>query len=131
MTLRALAVLAAVAVAGCGGNDSEETVQAEKPERQTTGQKESNPEKLVGTRTRENVLRTLGLRKRGDVYDFDFPACTAVAVATTRDEVKKLEDAVKNEGEIIKNESGSAAVQLAEVRYFCAIHAKQELEGIP
>jgi hypothetical protein len=136
MRLKALALLAAVAVAGCGGDGSEETDQAQQqPEQttkqQTTKQQTTDPEKLVGARSRENVLRTLGLTKRGDAYDFGFPGCSALAVAITKDEVKKLEGTVDNAQEIVKNESGSAAVQLAVVRYFCAIHAANQLKGIP
>src|SRR5687767_12571009 len=91
MRLKALALLAAVAVAGCGGDGSEETDQAQQQPEQTTKQQTTDPEKLVGARSRENVLRTLGLTKRGDAYDFGFPGCSALAVAITKDEVKKLE----------------------------------------
>jgi hypothetical protein len=129
MRLKALAVLAVVAVAGCGGSDSEETDQAQQTGQQTT--QTTRPDKLEGARTRENVLRTLGLTKEGDTYDFGFPGCSVVAVATTKDEVEKLEDEVDKPEQLVKNESGSAAVQLAEVKYFCAIHAATELKRIP
>jgi hypothetical protein len=128
MTVRAVAELAAVAAAGCGGDDSEGTQQAQ---RGTTEQQTTRPEKLEGARTRENVVRTLGLTKEGDVYNFEFPGCSVVAVATTKEEVKKLEGEVDKPEQLVKNESGSAAVQLAEVKYFCAIHAATELKRIP
>jgi outer membrane protein assembly factor BamE (lipoprotein component of BamABCDE complex) len=128
LRLRAVAVLAAVAAAGCGGDDSEGTQQAQQG---TTEQQATRPEKLEGARTRENVLRTLGLTKKGDAYDFGFPGCSVVAVAITKDEVKKLEGEVNKQEQLVKNESGSAAVQLAEVKYFCSIHAATELRRIP
>jgi hypothetical protein len=131
MRLKALAVLAAVAVAGCGGDDSEETDQAQQQPEQTTKQKTTEPEKLVGKRTRENVLRTLGLTKSGENYVFPGAGCQVVEVAIDKKAVKKLEDSVDDPQTIIKNGSGSAAVQLTEVKYFCAIQAANRLNRIP
>jgi hypothetical protein len=131
MRLKALAVLAAVALAGCGGDDSEETDQAQQQPEQTTKQKTTEPEKLVGKRTRENVLRTLGLTKSGENYVFPGAGCQVVEVAIDKKAVKKLEDSVDDPQTIIKNESGSAAVQLTEVKYFCAIQAANRLKRIP
>ena len=136
MRSKALAVLFVVAIVGCGGgNDSKDdtTAQSTAPEQSATKTTKSDvkqPSKLVGARTKANVATALAYEKKGDLY-VGAGGCQFKDIAPTKKEVVALAKVADPPNALVKNDSGTAAVLMTKVSYFCAIQAANHLKVIP
>ena len=130
MRSKALAVLVAAAIVGCGGgNDSDETEQSAQQPPEQAEQNSTEPTKLEGPRTKANVVKTLGYTKEADGYTTG--PCKATDIAYNKKSVAVLEKTAPNPNGLVKNESGTAGVLFDKVTYFCAIQAGNRLKRIP
>ncbi len=142
MKLKALVVLAATLVAGCGGGDDSDDNAGngngndqpvvEQPAEKTDGDdKAAVPQKLTGARNEKNVMKALGLEKEGDAYTFSGGPCRVNAFVVNEAGVKKLKSDAAAPANVIANDSGNTAVELDKLEYFCAIQAANRLKNVP
>jgi hypothetical protein len=135
MRWKALAILVVLAIAGCGGgggdkNSSSDSGSSGGSSSQSSKSTSTEPTTLKGARNEKNVASTLGLKKSGSGYIIASSGCKVTAIAFTKNGVVKL-TAKAPKGNVIKNGSGTAAIQLDQARYFCAIQAATHLKRIP
>jgi hypothetical protein len=133
MKWKTLALLALVALAGCGGgdDDSEDTgAGGGDGAADTTAAQQPAPEPIKGERTDAKLIKAAGLQKKGDHYVWS-DGCEVEAVASTKAGFKKLQKAAPNKSLVIPNKSQTAAIQISKQTYPCAVHASLFLRGVP
>jgi hypothetical protein len=69
--------------------------------------------------------------KDGEAYTFSGGPCKISEFAIDEAGAEKLIDGAKEPRNVIKNDSGTAAVELTELSYYCAIQAANRLKNIP
>jgi len=134
MKLKALAVLAAALLASCGGgDDSDDNDSASsQPAPAPASPKDAKaPHQLEGKATQASVIDALALEKDGSTYAFSGGPCKVNDFAFTKGDVENLTNSAQTEENVIKNDSGTAAVELKKLDYFCAIQAANRLKFIP
>jgi hypothetical protein len=130
MRWKALAVLAAVAIAGCGGGGSDDTgTQSAQPPEQSSPPT-TEPTKLTGKRTKAKVIKTLGYTKDGDFYTAP-GGCKVTGISWDKKSTAALAKQADPPGNLVKNDSGTAGILLDKATYFCAIQAAHRLQQIP
>ena len=137
MKWKTLAVLALVALAGCGGGDDDNDSNAADTAGDggaaapaDTSAQEPAAGTVKGELTDAKFIKLADLQKKGAAYVWS-DGCEVTAVATSPAAVKKLQKAASNKNLVIPNKSGSAAIQIAKQTYPCAIHASLVLRTIP
>jgi hypothetical protein len=128
-----LAVLALVALAGCGGGDDDDS-SADSGAADTTAADTTPaapaPEPVKGKLTDAKLIAAAGLEKKGDHYTWS-DGCEVDAVASSKAAFKKLQKAASNQNLVIPNKAQTAAIQISKQTYPCAVHATLVLRGIP
>jgi hypothetical protein len=131
-----LAVIALMALAGCGGGDDDDNSGdsgnggADAPAADTSAPEAPAPEPVKGKVTEAKLIKAAGLETKGDHYTWS-DGCEVKAVAANKADVKKLQSAAKNPRNVIPNKSGTAAIEIIQPTYPCAVHASLVLRGIP
>jgi hypothetical protein len=136
MKWKTLAVLVLVALAGCGGGDDNDdssdngTGGAAAPADTTGANEAPKSEPIKGKVTEEKLIKASALEKKGDHYVWS-DGCEVQAVAVGKDGVKKLQETAKNPKNVIANKNATAAVEIIQATYPCAVHASLFLRTVP
>jgi hypothetical protein len=138
MKWKTLAVLALTVLAGCGGGDDDEdsandgggATTAADTAAADTAAAEPAPQPVKGKVTEEKLIKAAALKPKGDHYVWS-DGCEVRAVAATKADVKKLQKTAENPRNVIPNKSNSAAIEIMQATYPCAVHASLFLRGVP
>ncbi len=137
MKWKTLAVLALMALAGCGGGDDDDSSAdsgsaggADAPAADTSADAAPAPEPVKGKLTEAKLIKAAGLEKKGAGYVWS-DGCEVKAVAADKASVKQLQKSAENVKNVIPNKSGQAAIEIVQATYPCAVHASLVLRGIP
>ena len=136
MKWKTLAVLALMALASCGGGDDDDNSgdngnagSADAPAADTSADAPA-AEPIKGKLTEAKLIAAAGLKKKGATYAWN-DGCDVRAVAADKASVKKLQKAAENPKNVIPNKSGTAAIEIVQATYPCAVHASLVLRNVP